>query len=666
MTPPSDNLQEQDPIPVQSNEQGQWQGESQYDGPEPSTADSDELHVRSSRSSEDLENGRFPLPIWLRESSKSFRWKWVPLPLRTAARTVSRWSYGPDPPQIQRITPFVPVVQEAPLWLVERFLPRKIHKAIALVLFHLAWLLAFSLIIRESAASGHIEGYGTPQSIWCGAHFWYDHARITICMMGLLMQIIRSNGNGCGINGNNCRPFENTTFPFRCSANCGSMKISNPYVVGDQEINYKQLVIGGPVDDTSNPIYRADSFICQSAVHADIVSNTQGGCGVAKHIGSQSSFPSVSSNGINSTSFDSVFPKSYTFLSHLSSDCGVVDMRWPLLGVTLTFTIVFSLFVSSPVVFFTSTFTLLFFHVGLVSDPPNLSDYPSLTSLAIGRFLPAAFVATIFYKYCVRRQLYGLTAQFEKTILWLGPAWVGALSNYTFDWIPIQRLTPRDIGAEAGGLLTLLLIIALILLIAAGQIYYFRLEGRFRRYITLYAGMGIFLLICVALPMLNLRIHHYILAMLFLPGTSMQTRPSMIYQGLLIGLFINGIARWGFDSLLQTSAALFGGGPQETALPNVTAVVGAGIGSIGFKWGWPPVPYDGVSVLVNDVERGRWYIGEGNGTFTWERRDIEIGKNEYFRFAFMRGSGAGDYTEAGVWDGREWRGGKDEDKDDGE
>ena len=64
------------------------------------------------------------------------------------------------------------MVQEAPLWLVEKCLPRRIHKAAVLVVFHLAWILAFSLIIRDSASSGNIEGYGTPQSIWCGAHFW--------------------------------------------------------------------------------------------------------------------------------------------------------------------------------------------------------------------------------------------------------------------------------------------------------------------------------------------------------------------------------------------------------------------------------------------------------------------------------------------------------------
>ena len=413
---------------------------------------------------------------------------------------------------------------------------------------------------------------------------------------------------------------------------------------------YQTLVIGGYANSTAEPIYRADSFICQAAIHAGVVSNTKGGCGVAKLTGFQSNFSASYSNGIQTTGFEAEFPKSYTFLSDLSSECGVVDMRWPLLGVTVTFTTVLSLFVSSPAIFFFSIFTMLFAHVGFVSDKPNIMDWSALSSLMIERFLPACFVAFVFYRYAVRRQLEGLTAQVEKTVLWLGGAWIGSLNNYTFKDIPIQRLTPHDLQAQPGAILALIIIVLLIFFIALGQIYYLRLERRFRRYLALYAGMGAFLLICVALPTLNLRIHHYILAILLIPGTSMQTRPSLFYQGLLMGLFINGVARWGFDSLLQTSAALFGNGPQHSLLPNVTAVAKAEVPYVHFSWDWPPEGYDGLSMLVNDVERYRWYVGEGNNSFTWRARRWEPRHREFFRFAYMRASRSADYTRAGVWE----------------
>ena len=129
------------------------------------------LHVRSA--SPGLDAGhRLPLPVWMRESSKSFHWKWVPLPLRRVARAIAAWSKGPDPPRIQRIRPFFPSIQEAPIKLVDRFCPKKKHKAALLVFFYFCWLLTFSLVLHHSANAGEIEGYGQPSPIWCGAAYW--------------------------------------------------------------------------------------------------------------------------------------------------------------------------------------------------------------------------------------------------------------------------------------------------------------------------------------------------------------------------------------------------------------------------------------------------------------------------------------------------------------
>ena len=63
--------------------------------------------------------------------------------------------------------------------------------------------------------------------------------------------------------------------------------------------------------------------------------------------------------------------------------------------------------------------------------------------------------------------------------------------------------------------------------------------------------------------------------------------------------------------------------------------------------------FDGISVLINDVERFRAYeggiYGSGKGVrnFTWVRHDERL--PEYFRFGFISGRGAGDYSKAGVW-----------------
>jgi len=57
--------------------------------------------------------------------------------------------------------------------------------------------------------------------------------------------------------------------------------------------------------------------------------------------------------------------------------------------------------------------------------------------------------------------------------------------------------------------------------------------------------------------------------------------------------------------------------------------------------------------LVNDVERFRGYTDEGFASdkhFVWPRESGSV-MPEYFRFAYMEGSRAWDYTKAGTWNG---------------
>lgn len=56
-------------------------------------------------------------------------------------------------------------------------------------------------------------------------------------------------------------------------------------------------------------------------------------------------------------------------------------------------------------------------------------------------------------------------------------------------------------------------------------------------------------------------------------------------------------------------------------------------------------------MLVNDVERFRGYTDEGlasDENFVWARNG-DLGRDEYFRFAYMQGSWSWDYTKAGTW-----------------
>lgn len=562
--------------------------------------------------------------------------RYVPLRLQRAWISMKTWVEGPQPPRPWKIHPFLPKIQTAPIRFIDALFPKRKHKVGLLIMFYAAWILSFGLVLHRSAFTADVPGYGAPVRIGCTDRFW-------------------NNDNGCGLNGDFCRPFENSSMPFRCPANCKRVQLLNPHAVGDYVANYRPLVIGGPTDDDEtleNTYYRADSFICGAAIHAGFINDASGGCGVVSMVGEKLSYPSVNRKHISSIGFDSYFPKSFSFLSGTSSRCR--DLRWPLLGVSLTFTILLSLFTSTPAVLFPSIFLGIFFHVALASDPPSLTDYYALISICLGRLLPASFCMYAVYRFAVLRTLHNLDAHFEKTILWLGGCWVGALNNYTFDKIPIERLTPHDLQNQPGAIPALIIVVLCLFTIALGQAWCLRVEGRLPRYLAIYGLFVAALLLLVAVPRMNVRIHHYILGLLLVPGTSMQTRPSLLFQGILIGLFINGIARWGFDSILQTPGELRGDGPINSLLPIITAPIihmnsHLGISpNITFEWKMPfPSHYDGLSILVNDVERYRGYADNGLDSWTWVKHMKDM--PEYFRFAYLNGGRRGDFTKAGTW-----------------
>jgi hypothetical protein len=330
-----------------------------------------------------------------------------------------------------------------------------------------------------------------------------------------------------------------------------------------------------------------------------------------------------------------------------SSKCR--DPRWNLLILSTIFTALFGLLTTHPAPFFAPVFTILFFQTGMASDTPNYSTYADLASTILGRFLPAALCAALFYQFSIRKTLAKCSAHAEKTVLWVGAAWVGALSNYTLEKIPIQRLTGHDIKQQPGAVTALVIIVLILFLVILYQCWCLRTEGRLPRFLALYALFGIGLGVLSALPGLTLRIHHYILALLLLPGTSMQTRVSLVAQGLLVGLFVNGIARWDSSPVVQTAAALRGDAQLGSRIPSILDPI-INQSNITFVWEAVARGWTGVSVIVNDVERFRGTGAESN--FTWTRRELE--KPEFFRFGYVDyapfgGVGFSDYTRAGTW-----------------
>ncbi|KFH41297.1 hypothetical protein ACRE_080060 [Hapsidospora chrysogenum ATCC 11550] len=626
-------------------------------GPLPQDTDTDTTVQRSSsplevglESSTGDDDSGIPTPRFLADErgrrSRRRLTRWIPYSVRRVGRAIAKWSRGPPTPRRFRIRPLLPQVQEYPLRFSSELLP-KLRWAppiwLLLALYFSVWLVTYVLVKRQGTLASEIAGWGQPQPIGCGDTYWRPD-------------------NACGVDGNDCRPFNNSGFAFRCNGNCESYHVLNPRAVGDQEVIYQPFVVGGSDEEGEEAYYRGDSFICGAAIHAGIISNAAGGCGVVELIGEQDAFVGSDRNGIPSVSFDSHFPLSFRFLPDVH--CSARDTRWELLAISAVFTGVLSLLTNSPALFFFPSFVGIFWTVGTALDTPPHRSLAHLFSIVLGRFLPAMFCAWVMYdRMGIRRTLAGLTAQVEKTILWLGACWVGGLDNYTLSFIPINRLSGHDLEQQPGAKAALAIIIIVLLAVIASQVWFFQQEARLLRYLKLYALLVGGIVISLLLPELELRLHHYILALLLLPGTSIQTRPSLLYQGLLVGLFINGIARWGFDPVLQTAADLQGDAQLGTELPTISTPVidlastGGGLSNITFSWSPPTeAQFDGISILVNDVERFRSFAedsvrqqeGQDGDVFVWSR-EADLGRPEYFRFAYMDGSDTGDYTKAGVW-----------------
>lgn len=85
--------------------------------------------------------------------------------------------------------------------------------------------------------------------------------------------------------------------------------------------------------------------------------------------------------------------------------------------------------------------------------------------------------------------------------------------------------------------------------------------------------MGINIALLLAIPLLKPRSYHYILALILRPGTSSETRPSLLYEGLHVGLFINDVVQWCFASILPYGVAGVCAGRHllsEAVLPIIT------------------------------------------------------------------------------------------------
>lgn len=140
----------------------------------------------------------------------------------------------------------------------------------------------------------------------------------------------------------------------------------------------------------------------------------------------------------------------------------------------------------------------------------------------------------------------------ERLIWYLPAFWAGVLFTLVTAGIPIDRLVSSDINKRPGALVALIVICLVVTALVINQIRVIRKTGWLLHYLQWYVIGALALIVLAFLPGLQFRLHHYFAAIIIIPITAFPTRPSAVYQAFCLGMFLNGAAKFGLDSILQS------------------------------------------------------------------------------------------------------------------
>ncbi|KAG8716014.1 hypothetical protein FRC11_011270 [Ceratobasidium sp. 423] len=283
-------------------------------------------------------------------------------------------------------------------------------------------------------------------------------------------------------------------------------------------------------------------------------------------------------------------------------------------------------------------------------DPSVVLDDQLTTGLSgFGTFLPALFVGYAFWRSAWRFTLPKFEGMpLERVVWYLAPFWAGVYFNVVTAKIPIDRLVGSDLERD-GAIAALVIIAIVVLVIILNQVWVIRKARMFFYYLWRYILAGLAVAVLASLPGLTFRLHHYIAAILLIPLTAVPSRVSAVCQAFLLGMFLQGVAKFDFDSILQTAAELQRDASLGSSLPSFVTNSSAAISSLtnaSISWnaisselsdseGW-----NGFSLLVDDVQR---LTGD---SLSYALSGLQAGVTHFFRLAYQRDGTSGGYTKA--------------------
>jgi hypothetical protein len=362
--------------------------------------------------------------------------------------------------------------------------------------------------------------YGTPQQVSCGSNLWRE----------------------CGVNGVNCLPFESDWYPVRCDPLCSKYK------------NH------GPVVGTG--IYRADSDICASATHAGVI-GVMGGCFLMRAAGPQTTFNSTESAGIKSYAWNTYFPKSFEFRQCSSLFC--VPLQWLLLGVSILTGFILLLLKPKKWVFFFYILLTGWCYIAISGgkDTPH-SDY--YIGQVFSSLLPSFAIGLAFYKFG-KKAILSSEYPLDNLIFYLIPAWITVHWSYLTFFLPDIDFSISSLDSHSMTTVILVLCLAAVagVFLVLPQLWSIWKTGVLRHYLLGYALISLIVVLVgvVARNHFEFHLHHYLIALFGWPITRFNTRSSALLQAILLGMFINGGARWGFAALYEPKSIVVHPSPPD-------------------------------------------------------------------------------------------------------
>ncbi|KAI9349534.1 hypothetical protein BDR26DRAFT_852314, partial [Obelidium mucronatum] len=416
-----------------------------------------------------------------------------------------------------------------------RQLPRKPNNRrhlhiIVHILYNLILLTALVLFSKYSSYSAFVTSFPKVHSISCSTNFLSE--------------------TGCGDVGSvNCEPFTQS-LAVRCPANCLNQLAWTPIYFAGSAVQYKPYVVGG-----AGNLYRGDSWICGAAIHSGVLSNSEGGCVVANLVPSAGdTYSGSKQNGITTYSFNSTYPASLTFQNIPPGGSGYcTDLGFYAEGLFFPLLLLLPFLNVTRRHFYWCTLVWAYLFWTFVSPDTGKSNRDIQYSL--GSLLPALAVLYVVYSQ-VSKVTLPKPSQFPlESALWIGCLWIGfhidLISTYISPLSTLSFDSKMFANASSAALLITILVIVGVLILSFFYMH-FKQDTLFP-YIYGYLGFwGIY----ASLPKivgLSIHMHHYLTGILLLPPTRIQSRLALTCQGLLLGMTVQGVLKFGFDSPFDTA-----------------------------------------------------------------------------------------------------------------